>query len=131
MINDFKKRIYGFECDIYGHLNNSNYLQVLEAARSEALQDIEMPVDKLKSLGWHVYIYRFELDYIKPILLEDIATVKSRIIEMNRARSKWCQEIYNSAGDLCFRAYVYVVHARDGKPGRVPDEIWTYFERLA
>ncbi len=131
MIKDYRKRIYGFECDIYGHLNNANYLHLLEEARSEAMTDIDMPINKLADLGWSVYIHRFELDYVKPLMLEEIATVKSEIVELNKVRSKWLQQVYNPAGDLCFRAYVYVVHVHGGKPARVPDEIWSYFIKLA
>lgn len=130
MVRDFHKRIYGFECDIYGHLNNSNYLQILEAARSEALIDVEMPIEKLLKLGWRVYLMRFELDYLKPLLLDEIVTIKSKIIESNRARAKWCQEMYNPAGELCCRAFAFVVHIRNDKPARVPDEIWEHFQRL-
>jgi len=45
MIANFRKRIYGYECDLYGHLHNTNYLNILEAARSEALVDVGMPVN--------------------------------------------------------------------------------------
>ncbi|PKN76171.1 MAG: thioesterase [Candidatus Cloacimonetes bacterium HGW-Cloacimonetes-2] len=127
MVKDYKKRIYGFECDIYGHLNNANYLHLLEESRSEAMWDIDMPVDKLLELGWHVYIHRYEVDFIKPLMLEEFATVRSTILELNRARSKWLQEVYNSRDELCFQAFIYVVHVKDGKPARVPDEIWERF----
>jgi YbgC/YbaW family acyl-CoA thioester hydrolase len=130
MIKDYQKRIFGYECDMYGHLNNANYLHLLEECRTEAMYDIEMPVEMLLRLGWHVYIRRYEIDYIKPVRLEDIVTVKSRIEEMNRAGSKWLQEVHDSEGKLCFRAYIYIVHIRDGKPARVPDGIWGHFLRL-
>ena len=131
MIKDYSRRVYGFECDIYGHLNNANYLHILEECRSEALIDVEMPVQKMQDLGWHVYIHRVELEYIKAAMLEDYVTVKSQILELNRARSKWLQEVYNSAGELCLRAHIYVVHVRNGKPARVPDDIWEHFLRLS
>ncbi|MBM4399375.1 MAG: acyl-CoA thioesterase, partial [Candidatus Cloacimonetes bacterium] len=97
----FKKRIYGYECDIYGHLNNANYLPLLEAARSEALQEMGIPIQKLLDMRWHIYVLRFELDYIKAIQLEDIIEVRSRIISMNRVKGDWIQEIFNSKSELC------------------------------
>ena len=130
MIKDYNRRIYGYECDMYGHLNNAHYLHLLEAARTEALMDVQMPMDLLQKLGWHVYIHRYEIDYKLPVMLDEIATVKSRILELNRARSLWLQEVFNPQGQLCFTAQVHVVHVRAGKPARVPDEIWEHFLKL-
>ncbi len=125
----FKKRIYGYECDIYGHLNNANYLPILEAARSEALQDMGMPVQRLLDLDWHIYIRRFELDYIKAVRLEDIIEVKSFVMALTKVTGEWRQEIYNSAGELCFRAVLSAIFAHRGKPARLVPEIYDLFAR--
>lgn len=125
----FKKRIYGYECDIYGHLNNANYLPILEAARSEALQEMGMPIQKLMDLQWHLYVYRFEIDYIKALLLEDIIEVRSMVLTLNKVKSTWQQEIYNSQGELCFRSVMTAVFAYQGKPARLIPEIYDVFAR--
>lgn len=124
-----KKRIYGYECDIYGHLNNANYLQILEAARSEAMQEMGMPIQKMLDVQWHVYVLRFEIDYIKAIQLEDVIEVQSSIIRMNRVKGMWKQEIYDSSGELCFKALMTAVFAYQGKPARLIPEIYSVFER--
>jgi len=125
----FKKRIYGFECDIYGHLNNANYLTLLESARSEALQSMGMPIQKLLDMKWHMYVLRFELEYIRALQLEDIVEVRSKVTTLNRVKSSWLQEIYNSKGELCFRAIPTVVFAYNGKPARLVPEIMSVFEK--
>ena len=125
----FKKRIYGYECDIYGHLNNANYLPILEAARSEALQEMGMPIQKLLDMHWHLYVLRFELDYIKSIQLEDIIEVKSKVLTLTKVKSTWEQEIYDSRGILCFRAILTVVFAYNGKPARLVPEIFDVFKK--
>jgi YbgC/YbaW family acyl-CoA thioester hydrolase len=126
----FKKRIYGYECDIYGHLNNANYLPILEAARSEAMQEMGMPILTMLDLGWHIYVLRFELDYIKAVQLEDIIEVRSVILETKRVRGSWRQEIYNSQGELCCSAIMHAVFAYHGKPARLPGEIQNVFEKF-
>jgi acyl-CoA thioester hydrolase len=126
----FQKRIYGYECDIYGHLNNANYLPILEAARSEALQIIEMPIQKLIELDWLMLVRFVEMEFIKSVQLEDIIEVRSNIAEMNKLRSTWHQEIYNSNKELCFIAKLGVVHVHNDKPARVPDEIFRYFVKF-
>jgi len=123
----FHKKIYGYECDIYGHLNNSNYLQILEAARSEALTEMEIPIQFLREQGLQIFILRFELDYIKALQLEDTIEVRSYVRECNRLKATWDQEIFDSAGNLCFHALMTSVFARDGKAARIPVGLHQHF----
>jgi len=127
MIFEFKKKIYGYECDIYGHMNNANYLMMLEAARSDALVEMEMPIAKLMELNIQLFVLRYELDYIKALELEDIITVKSWFYDVNRLKGFWRQEVYNSAGELCFVAKFTVVHASEGKAKRLPVDLYDHF----
>ncbi len=128
MVFEFRKRIYGFECDIYGHLNNANYLQILESARSEALIDMNMPISRMLELNLQIFIRNFELDYIKAIQLEDIITVKSWYHEATRLKGHWIQQIFNSQGELCFEARMVGIFASEGKPQRLPMEVHELFE---
>ncbi len=101
MLYTFHRKIYGYECDIYGHLNNSNYLQILEAARSDALTEMDMPISRLNSMGIQIFVLRYELDFIKAVELEDIIEVRSAEREISRLRARWTQDVYNSRGELC------------------------------
>lgn len=130
MIKPYIKRIYGFECDLYGHLHNTNYLNILEAARSDALVDVDMPVQKLLELGWHVYIRKMELEFFQGVQVDDIVEVRSVILKMNKLRSTWKQEIYKQTNELCFVGHIHVVHIFDKKPARVPENIWKHFKLL-
>jgi len=127
MIFTFKKKIYGYECDIYGHMNNANYLMMLEAARSEALVEMNMPIAKLMREGIQLFVLRYELDYLKALELEDTVIVKSWFYDINRLKGFWKQEVSNSAGELCFVAHFIVVHASGGKAKRLPVETFEHF----
>ncbi len=124
---EFSKRIYGFECDVYGHLNNANYLQILESARAEAMIEMGMSVSRMRELNLQVFIRSFKLDYIKAIELEDIITVRSWFDEMNRVKGYWTQQILNSAGELCFEARMVGVFASEGRAHRLPQEVYELF----
>ncbi|PKN72666.1 MAG: thioesterase [Candidatus Cloacimonetes bacterium HGW-Cloacimonetes-3] len=128
MIFTYQKRIYGFECDIYGHLNNANYLQLLEAARSEALIDMKLPIMELKERGVQLFVYRFELDYLKSVDLDEVAVVKSSYSEINRIKGKWLQEVFNSKGEKCLNAVLTVVFAAEGKAARLPVDVFEKFK---
>lgn len=126
MIFTFKKKIYGYECDIYAHMNNANYLTLLEAARSEALVEMDLPIAKLMQQGIQLFVLRYELDFLKALELEDRVSVNSWFYEMNRLKGLWKQEIRNSAGELCFVAQLTVVHAAEGKARRLPVELFKH-----
>lgn len=127
MIFEKKRKIYGYECDIYGHLNNSNYLQFYESARSDALTDINFPIKKFNDLDIHLYIARIEIDYKKGVFLEDIVTIKSYMIQASRIGSTWIQKMYDSTGDLCNQVLVKVVHVKSGKPYRIDHDLAQFF----
>jgi len=127
MLFTYRRKVYGYECDIYGHLNNSNYLQILEAARSDALQEMEVPINKLIQMNLQIFVLRYELDFIKAVELEDEIEVRSSERELNRLRASWLQEIYNSRGELCLKAIMHCCFAREGKANRIPQELYNHF----
>lgn len=127
MIFVHKKRVYGYECDVYGHMNNSNYLQLMESARAEALIAMDMSISRLKELDLQIFIRHFELDYIKAVELEDTVTVRSWFHEMNRLKATWKQEIVNSRDEVCFTASMLGVFARGGKAQRLPQDVYDHF----
>lgn len=130
MIFEFNKKIYGYECDIYGHMNNANYLMMLEAARSDALTEMDMPIAMLMKMNIQLFVLRYELDYIKALELEDTVTIKSWFYEINRLKGFWKQEVYDSAGDLCFVANFTVVHASEGKAKRLSPKVFEHLLRF-
>lgn len=130
MILEYKRKIFGYECDIYGHLNNANYLHLYEEARADTLEQMNMPIRKLADLGFHIYLTNIEINFVKGIPLESTITIKSRIDSMNRLTSIWIQEIYNTQEELCNTAIVKGAFVKDGKPIRLPKEIFEQFRKF-
>ncbi len=130
MIFNFNKKIYGFECDVYGHLNNANYLHIYESARAEALQEMDMSILKLKELGISLFVVRIEIDYKIGVELEDKIKVQTMIIENSRLSALWYQEIYNSKNELCNKALVKGVYVSKGKPFRINKELCASFDKF-
>jgi len=128
MIFKYKKRIYGYECDVYGHLNNAVYLQIFEAARSEAIIEMGLPLSELKKEGIMMFVVHVEVDYKKGILHEDDITVQSRILKHDKLSAMWCQEIYDSSDNLCSVANIRIVYVKNYKPTRVSPEMFELFD---
>lgn len=125
---EYKRKIYGYQCDIYGHLNNANYLMIYEEARSELLLKLGYSIHKLKQMDLQIYLTRVELQFKRAVELEDKVTIKTKIVEINRLRSTWIQQIYNSNNQLCNEATVEGVFIKKGKPTRIPKEILAVFK---
>lgn len=128
MIHEYRRRIFGYECDIYGHLNNANYLHLYEEARSVFLEDIDYPIRRLQEMNIAIFITKANIEYIKGVELESEVLIKSWIQSGNRLRGFWKQEIY--VGDvLCSRISIEGVFTSNGKPTRLPKELNSHFEK--
>jgi len=126
----YNRKIFGYECDVYGHLNNANYLHLYEEARADALEQMKIPVRDLAALGHHIYITNIELTFKKGLPLESSVTIISNIEKANRLTSTWIQEIYNEAGELCNYAIVKGAFVKDGKPVRISKDLFKHFENI-
>ena len=120
---EFKRKIYGYECDVYGHLNNSNYLQLLEAARSEALIEMGIPVAKLLDWDISIFVSNINITYKKPLKMEQIAMVQTKTSKITKVKGVWIQEIYNEENILCTEAIITGVFTTKGKPVRISQEL--------
>ncbi|MCD4651561.1 MAG: acyl-CoA thioesterase [Candidatus Cloacimonetes bacterium] len=118
-----KRRIYGFDCDVYGHLNNANYMHLYEEARANVLMEIGYPISKLLEMQIEIYIIDFHLRYIKPVLLEEVISIETTITMMNRLHWTWQQQMKNSANEVCNTAVLSGVFGYKGKPKRIPIKV--------
>ncbi len=125
---EYKRKIFGYECDVYGHLNNANYLHIYEEARADALEQMNLPIRNLAELGYHIYLTNIELEFIRGLPLESVVKIQSWTEKANRLTAVWIQEIFNEDNEICNRAIVKGAFVKDGKPTRVSRELFSYFE---
>ena len=123
MIFEYRRKIFGYECDIYGHLNNAVYQHLYEEARSDALERMELPLKVLNDEGIQIFLRKIEIDYLMGIPMGSEVLIKSRISEYNRVKSLWIQEIENREGDIMSRALVTGVFIKNGKPYRIEEQV--------
>ncbi len=119
MAFSYQRHIFGYECDIYGHLNNATYLQILEEARSMALAKINFSIKKLMKQKIAIFVIDIHIKYLRQIDFAENIVVKSYIKNPARVRSIWYQEIYNENGQLCATAEIVGAFAQDGKATRL------------
>jgi len=125
----YNRKIFGYECDIYGHLNNANYLHLYEEARADALEEMDMSVEKLSEEGVHIYLSEINLTFKIGLPVGEKVVIDSRMIKATRATSIWKQEIFNSASKLCNIAIVKGVFIKNGKPFRISKELFEDYKK--
>ncbi len=125
----YSRKIYGYECDIYGHMNNANYLQIYEEARSEALDETKYSIHALSDLEMGIFVIRVELDYKKGVCFGEKIRIETHIQELNRVKGRWYQEIYNQNNDLCSTLTVFGAFVKNGRPTRLPKEIMEEYKK--
>jgi len=123
MISECTLQVRSYECDVYGHVNNANYLNYLEYARYEMLKDIGFDFLKSVDAGYGLFIARIEIDYKRPAITDDYLTIKSWPIKKGAVKGTIAQEIRRGE-DLIVEAKVTwaFVDAKTGLPVRIPRE---------
>ena len=125
----YNRKIFGYECDIYGHLNNANYLHLYEEARAEALEDMDMSIGNLNEEGIRIYISEINLTFKIGLPVGEKVVIDTRMVKANRAISVWKQEIFNAAGELCNIAIVKGVFIKEGKPFRISKDLFEEYKK--
>ncbi len=125
----YNRKIFGYECDIYGHLNNANYLHLYEEARAEALEEMDMSIGKLNEEGVHIYLSEINLTFKIGLPVGEKVVIDSRMIKATRATSIWKQEIFNNSGELCNIAIVKGVFIKNRKPFRISKELFEDYKK--
>ena len=122
---EYKRKVFGYECDIYGHLNNANYLHYYEEARAESLEKMNLSVHRLNELGIQIYLTEIQLSFKQSLPMGEKVTIITKIDKASRATSVWKQEIIDSSGNVCNIAYVKGVFVKNGKPTRISKELYS------
>ena len=105
------------DLDTFNHVNNAVYLTYFEQAR----------VAYFKSLGWRsddasVVVARAEVNYRRPIFLEDEVKVGCRVARFG-TRSYVMEYLVVAGGEVAADGQTVQVFLKQGKPAPLPDSL--------
>ncbi|MFC1804422.1 acyl-CoA thioesterase [Candidatus Omnitrophota bacterium] len=119
-----KKRIYYHHTDCGGVVYYAKYLEFLEEARTELLEERGIFVKELIKQGTLFVVARQEIDYKAPAFYGDLLQIETRIAGLGRAKIEFEYEIKNQSGKLISTAKtVFVFVDKDLKPKAVPEDV--------
>ncbi len=117
MGHTMKIKVRGYHCDFYGHVNNARYLEFLEEARWEYLEnDIDLGEWQQKGLGF--VVAGINIKYRRPAGLNAVLEVRSQMASLGERSGIIHQEVV-MVGDEALVAVADVTFAViDIKTGR-------------
>ena len=118
--------VRSYELDAFGHVNHAVYLNYLEIARFDALEEGGFPPSALAENGWAIHVVRVEVDYMKPCFQGQVLRIKTRVERFRKTSMIIAQQIYRVAdgpeAEPAVRARVTTVWIGEGeRPVRIPD----------
>ena len=126
MLNEFihEVKVYYEDTDSGGIVYYSNYLKFLERARTEMISSLGLSnrklLDDYKIL---IIVKSCKIEYKKPLVLEDIILVKSKIKSISKS-SFVMEQLIEKNGILASEAEVVLVTVNSsGKPVKIPDDL--------
>jgi len=122
--------IRNYHVDSYGHVNNAQYLIILEEARSQALEILGFPFEELSRQGLSIFLSEARLRFLKPVNMGEQVEIVTWFPEHRRAKMIWQQEIYRrSDGELMATATIIGGFVQSGKVIPIPPPIFAALAR--
>ena len=122
--------IRGFHCDIYQHVNNARYLEFLEEARWDYVENVpELAGMEAEGLGF--VVAAITIEYKRPAGLGDVLEIRTTMDGVEAKRAVMHQEVVNKAtGKLVADARVSfaVISLSTGRAVPLTDLVRSWFE---
>ena len=124
-----KIKVYYEDTDSGGVVYYANYLKFLERARTEALFSIGFSNKKVQdTFNSLIIVKSCNIDYKKSAHLEDQLSVRSFVKSISKT-SFLMNQIITKDKEVIVEAQVHLVFVnKDGKPVKIPDEIYSKFK---
>ena len=123
-------RVYYEDTDAAGVVYHANYLKFMERGRTEWLNALNLPLDKIVEQYSIVFAARrMDIDFIKPAHLNNALSVHTQLKACRHASLVFLQEIYRQTTTIC-RATVKIACLDKTKlsPTAIPKALLNQFK---
>jgi len=121
---DFRIRYY--ECDANGHLNNANYLRLMQETAIDASSAAGFDTGHYDQMGKRWLIRSSQVEFLIPIVDNDQIRITTWVSDIRRASSQRVYEFHDHiTGEQKARGFTdwIFVDANSYSPARIPEEI--------
>nr|WP_194719747.1 acyl-CoA thioesterase [Cellulosimicrobium arenosum] len=111
-------RVHPGDLDLYLHVNNGVYLQMMDVARSNFIADLG-GFGPLKEAGWFPVVAASTVKYRRSLQLWDRFEITTRVLGWDE-RVVYLEQVFTRQGDLCARGLLAGRFLARGSGERVP-----------
>ncbi|WP_402464738.1 acyl-CoA thioesterase [Isoptericola aurantiacus] len=97
-------RVHPGDLDLYFHVNNGSYLQMMDVARSNMIADLG-GFSRLHAKGWYPVVAASTMTYKRSLQLFDKVTLTTRLLGWDR-RVVYIEQVFTVADRFCARGWV-------------------------
>jgi acyl-CoA thioester hydrolase len=130
LTHERKFRVRHYECDLYGHLNNTNYLRYMQETAFDASTAAGYDTARYQSMDRTWWIRETDIEYFQPVRYNDQITIKTWVLDFWRVHSRRVYEFYRvETGELVARAVTDwgFLKQSTGQPAPIPEALMTAF----
>jgi len=88
-----------YECDLYGHVNNANFLNYLEHARVELLKQTGFTLHSLQQKGIVLFVVKVNIEYKYPAFPGDELLITIDWKNKGKSSAIFHQQIFNTENE--------------------------------
>jgi acyl-CoA thioester hydrolase len=128
----YHEKIYTYQIDYVGHVNNIIYIQWMENGRVRLMEAIGLPITKIATgEGIVPVLTETSFQYKNPFYLNNTVTVQSWISKLNNASAIIEFRFYNEKKELCAtgRKKGLFINRATGRPSRLSTQLREAFEK--
>lgn len=116
-------RVRNYHIDSYGHVNNAQYLTLLEEARTRFMEDIGSPLEGFIGKGIYILVTGIDIKFKKPAVLGDQLEISVWMTHVQRTKVVFRQEIRRAgSSELVAAAAVTCGCIQTGRITAIPVE---------
>lgn len=118
-------KVRGYHIDVFGHMNNARYLELMEEARWQYVEATNFGA-LLKANNWGFAVVNINITYKKPAFAGNILTFMIEVTRMGNSSMTLQQNMYLKGTDtLIAQADVtfVVLNLANNRPVKITDEL--------
>ena len=116
-------KVRSYECDSYSHVNNAVYLNYLETARMDFLNQAGFRYEDAVKAGYFLYVTHIDIHYKASAFLNDELTIETAPVKLGAVSGTIHQIVKKKDGTVCAEADVTWASVKNGStPSRLPAE---------
>ncbi len=124
-MHSIEYRVYYEDTDAQGVVYYANYLKFCERARTEYLRLLGYEQKELMDIGVIFIVRKVIIEYLKPVNLDELIKIETRLNKVKKVSFNFLQTIYNSNLEKICEAEVFCgsINYVSKKPMLVPEKL--------